>query len=61
MPNPVATRTCELPRGCGWYDSSWELERGLNVTEHLDPDAVAPLLPLSWWLAWAPERAVVAA
>ena len=38
------------PTACGWFDSSHELERGLQVTEHDSPDAVAGDLPLADWL-----------
>lgn len=40
----------ERPRGCGWFDSSHELQRGLLVVEHADPAAAARLLPLEAWL-----------
>lgn len=30
-------------RGCGWFDSSYELSRGLLVTEHRDLDDGATL------------------
>lgn len=46
----------EVPRGCAWYDSSYELQRGLQVDELAEPAALAQL-PLSWWLAWAGEPA----
>jgi hypothetical protein len=36
--------------GCGWFDSSHELQCGLAVTEHLSADAVAGELPLADWL-----------
>ena len=39
----------DLPRGCGWFDSSHELQHGLLVQER-DPDAVAAELPLVHWL-----------
>lgn len=39
------------PRGCGWFDSSHELRRGLLVLEHGDA-AAARLLPLDAWLDW---------
>lgn len=42
----------EQPRGCGWFDSSHELNAGLQVTEHLTPQAVADAVPLGWWLDW---------
>lgn len=41
----------EVPRGCAWYDSSYELHHGLQVNELVEPAALAQL-PLSWWLAW---------
>jgi hypothetical protein len=40
------------PRGCGWFDSSHELNAGLQVTEHLTPQEVADAVPLGWWLDW---------
>lgn len=40
----------ERPPGCGWFDSSHELNHGLLVTEHASPDPVAADLPLSDWL-----------
>jgi hypothetical protein len=42
----------ERPRACGWFDSSHELNAGLQVTEHLTPQAVADAVPLGWWLDW---------
>ena len=55
---PVAERTArvapaaedETPAGCGWFDSSHELQHGLWVQEHATPDAVANDLPLGEWL-----------
>ncbi|MBL8306838.1 MAG: hypothetical protein JNM33_09090 [Rubrivivax sp.] len=38
--------------GCGWFDSSHDLQRGLRVREHDSPDAVAAELPLATWLDW---------
>jgi hypothetical protein len=37
---------------CGWFDSSHELRCGLVVTELEQPEAVARVVPLSWWLQW---------
>lgn len=40
---------------CGWFDSSHELSRGLQVRVHDAPDTLVPLLPtlpLGWWLQW---------
>ena len=39
----------EGPRGCGWFDSSHDLQHGLVVQER-DPDTVAGELPLVHWL-----------
>lgn len=52
----------DAPRGCGWFDSSHELQAGLQVTEHASPDAVAAALPLADWLGlhlggWQPPAA----
>ena len=55
---PAAERTArvapaaedEPPAGCGWFDSSHELQHGLWVQEHATPDAVANDLPLGEWL-----------
>jgi hypothetical protein len=41
----------EPPRGCGWFDSSLELSRGLAVVEHAGFDALAAEAPLAWQLA----------
>ncbi len=38
--------------GCGWFDSSHELNTGLQVTEYLTPERVANEVPLGWWLDW---------
>lgn len=40
-----------LPRGCGWFDSSHELRQGLAVSERLDDAAVAAM-PLRDWVDW---------
>ena len=42
----------EAASGCGWFDSSHELNAGLQVTEHLTPEYVADAVPLGWWLDW---------
>ncbi len=39
-----------LPTGCGWFDSSLELSRGLAVVEHAGFDAITDA-PLAWQLA----------
>lgn len=51
----------EAPCGCGWFDSSHELQSGLMVTEHLSADDVASELPLGDWLGlhlrgWSESR-----
>ena len=48
--------------GCGWFDSSHELQTGLQVSEHEDDEVVAAALPLAVWLDgqlanWQPEAA----
>lgn len=40
----------EALSGCGWYDSSWELRRGLKVIEHVDFENLPPEVPLQWLL-----------
>ena len=46
--------------GCGWFDSSHELQTGLQVSEHDDDEVVAAALPLPTWLdrqlaGWQPD------
>ena len=38
------------PAGCGWFDSSYDLGRGLQVTEHDGFEWLDDSLPLSAWL-----------
>ncbi len=40
----------DTPPPCGWFDSSWSLRAGLQITEHASVDPVANDLPLGWWL-----------
>jgi hypothetical protein len=40
----------EAPGGCGWFDSSHDLQHGLRVQEHLSPESLARELPLGAWL-----------
>jgi hypothetical protein len=40
----------DRPRGCGWFDSSHDLQHGLCVREHAGPDTLARELPLASWL-----------
>jgi len=42
----------EPPRGCGWFDSSHELTRGLCVRELAEPAVLARELPLPAWIDW---------
>ena len=36
---------------CGWFDSSHDLQAGLQVREHVGLDALAGETPLATWLA----------
>ncbi len=45
-----APETDERPLGCGWFDSSHELNHGLVVHEHATPDTLAAELPLANWI-----------
>ena len=36
--------------GCGWFDSSHDLQHGLSVREHATPDTLGRELPLASWL-----------
>jgi len=50
-------------RGCGWFDSSHDLQTGLQVSEHDDDEVVAAALPLATWLEleladWRPQLRV---
>ena len=43
----------DRPRGCGWFDSSLDLQQGLRVQEHTGlpgSDAALADLPLAAWL-----------
>lgn len=51
---PAPDAAIERPRGCGWYDSSHELQSGLRVTEHADLDAIAHQIPSAWQHRRAP-------
>ena len=46
----ATTKEQEAPRGCGWFDSSHDLQQGLRVQEHLSADTLARELPLGAWL-----------
>lgn len=45
-------------RSCGWFESSWELQHGLAVSDLPDTDA---LLAALWFPAWCGGVAAVAA
>lgn len=49
-PAPACAGPEDQAGGCGWFDSSHELQHGLWVREHETPDAVANELPLASWL-----------
>jgi hypothetical protein len=40
----------DRPLGCGWFDSSLDLNSGLMVHKHACVDAVAGEVPLAFWL-----------
>ena len=40
----------ESHRGCGWFDSSWELQQGLRVVVHDTLERLPPEVPLEWLL-----------
>ncbi len=53
----------DRPRGCGWFDSSHDLQHGLSVREHASPDTLARELPLANWLElqlsdWRPGASI---
>lgn len=37
--------------GPGWYDSSWMLERGLDIDENPPAEAIPPQWQWRWWVA----------
>jgi hypothetical protein len=59
-PTPASTPTAqadgtsaacaEAAAGCGWFDSSYDLGQGLQVTEHEGFEWLDESLPLSAWL-----------
>lgn len=44
-------------RSCGWFESSWELQHGLAVSDLPDTDAVLAAL---WFPAWRGATALAA-
>ena len=49
-PGAAEAQDDAVPRGCGWFDSSHDLQQGLRVQEHLSADSLARELPLGAWL-----------
>jgi hypothetical protein len=62
-PPPEPAADDDRPRGCGWFDSSLDLQQGLRVQEHAGLPGSEPGLadlPLGAWLelqlqGWRPE------
>jgi hypothetical protein len=50
LPELIDDSAEPLPPGCGWFNSSHDLQHGLLVTEHASADAVAAELPLDGWI-----------
>ena len=52
---PLPAADCALTErhlGCGWFDSSHDLQCGLAVCVHDNPDDVAKDLPVDVWISW---------
>jgi len=49
-PEPAAEGEDPTAAAGSWFDSSWLLRTGVQVTEHEAVDPVANDLPLGWWL-----------
>jgi hypothetical protein len=47
---PPAHDASEEAWGCGWFDSSHDLQHGLCVREHADANSLGQELPLPQWL-----------
>lgn len=47
---PAAPAAERPALACGWFDSTHELQRGLQVLEHAEAEALARELPLRDWL-----------
>jgi hypothetical protein len=61
-PGDSTDAAVDAPHGCGWFDSSHELQQGLLVREHSDPAVLAAEMPLGPWLelhlsTWRPALA----
>lgn len=51
LAHPPEGDAIDLARsGCGWFDSSHELQAGLVVSEHDGDGVAAAALPLETWL-----------
>ena len=55
---PMALPLVAEARSCGWFESSWELQHGLAVSDLPDTDAVLAAL---WFPAWPGATAASAA
>jgi len=42
----------DIRTGCGWFDSSHDLNQGLSVRELAEPASLARELPLPAWIDW---------
>jgi hypothetical protein len=49
-PTPAAPAAEGPAVACGWFDSTHELQRGLQVLEHAEAETLARELPLRDWL-----------
>ncbi len=49
-PTPSAPAVDNPAAACGWFDSTHELQRGLQVLEHAEAETLARELPLRDWL-----------
>ncbi len=47
---PATPDPAEPGPACGWFDSSWELRRGLKVVEYSESDPLPAGVPLEWLL-----------
>lgn len=61
QPRALERAAVEQQLGCGWFESSHELQRGLAVCEQVALDAVVNDLPLDVWLHWQLASAAVPA
>ena len=47
---PALNADDDRPLGCGWFDSSHELQCGLVIQEHATGSTLAAQLPLAGWI-----------